>query len=42
MILCGGTMKLPKLQVKIGSLFPNGEILTSKWSQDETMAGNCI
>lgn len=37
-ILCGGTMKLPKLQESIGSLFPNGEILTSRWSHDETMA----
>lgn len=37
-ILCGGTMKIPKLQEKIGSLFPNGEVLTSRWSPDETMA----
>ena len=37
-ILCGGTMKIPKLQEKIGSLFPNGEVLNSRWSQDETMA----
>ncbi|KAK0167607.1 hypothetical protein PV327_004981 [Microctonus hyperodae] len=37
-ILCGGTMKIPKLQEKIGSIFPNGEILTSRWSPDESMA----
>lgn len=37
-ILSGGTMKIPKLQEKIGSLFPNGEVLNNKWSPDETMA----
>ncbi|XP_063989463.1 heat shock 70 kDa protein 14-like isoform X2 [Diachasmimorpha longicaudata] len=37
-ILCGGTMKIPKLQEKIGSIFPCGEVLTSRWSPDETMA----
>ncbi|KAH0550280.1 heat shock 70 kDa protein 14-like [Cotesia glomerata] len=37
-ILCGGTMKIPKLQEKIGSIFPAGEVLTSRWSPDETMA----
>ncbi|XP_048511782.1 heat shock 70 kDa protein 14 isoform X2 [Athalia rosae] len=37
-VLCGGTMKIPKLQDKIGALFANGEVLTGKWSPDETMA----
>ncbi|XP_011303361.1 heat shock 70 kDa protein 14 [Fopius arisanus] len=37
-ILCGGTMKIPKLQEKIASLFPCGEVLTSRWRPDETMA----
>ncbi|XP_034941289.1 heat shock 70 kDa protein 14-like [Chelonus insularis] len=37
-ILCGGTMKIPKLQEKIGSIFPCGEVLSSRWSPDEIMA----
>lgn len=37
-ILCGGSMKTPKLQEKIDSIFPCGEVLNSRWSPDETMA----
>lgn len=37
-VLCGGTMKIPKLKDKIGALFLNGDVLNGKWSPDETMA----
>lgn len=37
-VLCGGTMKIPKLQDKIGAMFSNGELLGGKWSPDESMA----
>ncbi|XP_015519968.1 heat shock 70 kDa protein 14 isoform X1 [Neodiprion lecontei] len=37
-ILSGGTMKIPKLQEKIGALFSNGEVCSGKWSPDECMA----
>ncbi|XP_015592828.1 heat shock 70 kDa protein 14 [Cephus cinctus] len=37
-VLCGGTMKIPKLQEKISLLFPNAETVSNKWSPDETMA----
>jgi len=36
-ILCGGTSKIPRLQKQIGSMFPNGEILSSL-SPDEVLA----
>ena len=35
--MCGGTSKIPRLQKQIGSLFPNGEILSSL-SPDEVLA----
>ena len=35
--MCGGTSKIPRLQKQIGSMFPNGEILSSL-SPDEVLA----
>lgn len=39
-ILCGGTMKMPKLQKSISDMFPNSEILSSI-APDETIAIGC-
>ena len=39
-ILCGGTMKIPKLQSMVAGLFPEAEILT-KFNSDEVIAIGC-